>query len=270
MSHVSFEIQREPGTCPRCHVPSDRWRLSPRAEWTQTHCEPCERVREQEAQQQREQRDRARCELAEREAIACAVRMLDVRPKYAGSSLATFQIHGDPESRTKQGRMLQVARRYLAQWPTVEPVLVFQGAPGTGKGHVAWAIARELAGSYGVRAQVVKLADMVRRLRATWRGQGDEEKVLSFYRTLDLLVIDEVSSHAFYGQGVHQHLYDVIDNRLEFERPTILTSNETDAGLQSILRPALWDRLHDGGGVLDFGTASWRSRPHTPHPETPA
>lgn len=267
-----FDLQREAGECPRCRAPAGRWRFSPRSEWTQSHCEACEEILQATAELERSTRNRERDDAAQRERSARATRLLDVRPKYATATLGTFQIHGDADARAKQARMLQVARRYLGQWPRVEPVLVFQGSPGTGKGHIAWALARELAATAGVMARVVKLADLVRRLRATWRGQGDEEEVLASYRDLDLLVIDEVSSHAFYGQSVHQHLYDVIDHRIEFERPTIVTSNETDAGLQAILRPALWDRLHDGGGILDFGAASWRSRPEPSvvalHPDT--
>jgi DNA replication protein DnaC len=76
-----------------------------------------------------------------------------------------------------------------------------------------------------------------------------------------LQVIDEVSRHAFYGQSIHQHLYDVIDHRIEYRRPTILTTNEEDDGLEAILRPALLDRVKLHGGVLEFGNASYRARP---------
>lgn len=193
-----------------------------------------------------------------------ALAALEVRPKYRDVTLSTFRHHGTPADREAQARVLQVARRYLGCWPDVEPIFVFRGGPGTGKGHVAWSIAKELAEVHAARVEVVKLSDLVRRLRSGWgRAEGGEaeDRVLAHYRGLDLLILDEVSSHAFYGQNIHQHLYDVLDDRAEFQRPTILTSNETDAGLEAILRPALWDRLFDGGGILDFGSASWRSRP---------
>jgi DNA replication protein DnaC len=206
-----------------------------------------------------EARDHAAAKRADR-----ALAALEVRPKYRDVTLGTFRHHGTPEDRQHQARVLQIARRYLGSWPDVEPILVFRGGPGTGKGHVAWSIAKELAEVHAARVEVVKLSDLVRRLRSGWgRAEGGEaeDRVLAHYRGLDLLILDEVSSHAFYGQNIHQHLYDVLDDRAEFQRPTILTSNESDAGLEAILRPALWDRLFDGGGILDFGSASWRSRP---------
>ena len=187
---------------------------------------------------------------------------LSVPTLYEPVTLENFAFHGSPAERTVQGRILQIARRYLGAWPQVETLLVFRGDPGTGKGHIAWAIAKEIVRQFGGTARVVKLAQLVRELRATWRDGSPrtEEQVLADYRRLDLLVIDEVSRHAFYGQQIHQHLYDVIDDRIEQCAPTILTSNETAEGLEEILRPALWNRLEGAGGIVNFGTASWRSR----------
>jgi len=145
----------------------------------------------------------------------------------------------------------------------VTSLYVFQGPPGTGKGHVVWSLAKVIAGTHGATVAVVKCADLVRSIRASWRDPEAtaEEQVIARYRNLDFLVVDEVSRHAFYGQQIHQHLYDVLDYRIERRRPTILTSNEDDAGLGEILRPALADRLQGEGGVLEFGTESWRVRP---------
>jgi len=72
----------------------------------------------------------------------------------------------------------------------------------------------------------------------------------------DLLVVDEVSRHAFYGDNVSQHLYDVVNDRIEECRPVVLTSDESVAGIKAILGPALVDRLDGEGGTLEF---TWRS-----------
>lgn len=245
-----------------CGVVFTQHRFAATPWWLPRLCEGCTAQTELEDRLARAQLAEAAARGREAERLARAATTLNVRPKYAEATLGNFTLHGTAEDRAAQGRVLQIARRYLGRWPDVEPILVFRGAPGTGKGHIAWAIARDLAATHGAVVEVVKLADLVRRIRATWRGTGEtEEQVLDAYRSRDLLVLDEVSTHSFYGQNVHQHLYDVIDHRAEYQRPTILTSNETDDGLAAILRPALWDRLFDGGGILDFGTASWRSRP---------
>lgn len=261
MNHISSALPATRQHPCKCGTVITQTQSSIGGWWLPLHCAACDAkaqaaYAERLAQEKREGEERQRLARIDR-----AIRALEVPPKYADAALGTFRLHGDRENRDAQGRVLQIARRYMGNWPDVEPILVFRGAPGTGKGHIAWSIAHELVRAHGAMTQVVKLADLVRRLRATWRHKGEtEDEVLDFYRRQEFLVLDEVSTHAFYGQNVHQHLYDVLDHRAEYNRPTILTSNETDEGLQAILRPALWDRLFDGGGILDFGTASWRSR----------
>ena len=64
-----------------------------------------------------------------------------------------------------------------------------------------------------------------------------------------------------YGTKVQQHLYDIVDDRLEHHRPTILTSNEDAEGISEILGPALMSRLSGAGGIIRFPSLDWRSRP---------
>jgi len=224
---------------------------------TPSRCPACLR-----AQTEREEvRERERRATAEATSRAGRLAELAVPPLYGEVSLDAFRLHGDRGAQARQVTALRIARRYLAAWPAVETLLLFQGSPGTGKGHIAWSLAKGVVAEHGGSARVVKLARLIRDLREPWRSKegAGEERRLRAYRVPDLLVIDEVSRHAFYGQSVQQHLYDVLDDRLEHQRPTILTTNETDAGVAEILGPALLDRLQGSGGVVRFGEASWRT-----------
>lgn len=232
--------------CPQCiQLDEDRER-DRRAAWE------AERAR-----REREERQLSR----ERRAHWC-LEQLAVPALYDGVSLDTWELHGTEEDQRRQQRMRSAGLRYLEEWPNPSHrILVLRGAPGTGKGHWAWSVAQALA-AHGEAVQVVKLSNLIRELRRSWRSKDaeSEEATLAKYRSLDLLVIDEVSRHAFYGEQIHQHLYDVIDDRLEHLRPTIITSNEEHESLAEILRPALWSRVHGNGGVLEFGTADYRRR----------
>lgn len=233
--------------------------------WTLTHpmrCESCQERAEAAlsramAEKQDDRDDHLR-ELSARR-VQVAVDTLAVPPLYVGVTLDGFVLHGSATDQARQGRILQLGRRYVANWPEVEAVVLLRGGPGTGKGHWSWAVAQVLA-THGVRTAVVKLADLIRELRASWRDReaASEAAVLARYRSVDLLVLDELSRHAFYGERIHQHLYDVLDYRIEYKRPTILTSNEDDAGIEEILRPALVSRLMGNGQVMEFGTADYR------------
>lgn len=179
---------------------------------------------------------------------------LNVPPLYADATLESFVT--DTPDRLRVHRR---AAQYVAAWPDAPLLTVFRGGFGTGKGHLAWAICKQVTATD--RCRVVKLSDMIRDLRARWNSdEGDSEDArLTRYRTYGLLVIDEVSRHSFYGQP-HQHLYDILDHRLEACRPTILTSNESEQGLADILQGATWDRLSGHGGIIDFGADSYRRR----------
>lgn len=226
-------------------------------------CPGCraERERKREGERRELQRD-----LASRRAATDRQERLEalaVPPLYEHATLATFESHGSPADQETQERVRRIAARYLGSWPLVEMVLVFHGGTGSGKGHLAWSIAKALVETADARVEVVKLPGLIRKLRDTWRTDSGAtyDQVLGRYWSLDLLVIDEVSRHAFYGQQIHQHLYDIIDYRVEQLRPTILTSNEDGPGLTEILGPALVSRLEGAGGLIDFGTADYRRRP---------
>lgn len=199
---------------------------------------------------------------------ADALAAIDVPLLYRDATLETFQFHGPPDDQRRQARVIQLARRYLGTWPSRQSietlgrfpvVTIFRGAPGSGKGHVAWAIAKPVAVEYAGRVVFTTLADCVRDLRETWRSDSDasEKQRLYRYRKADLLIIDEVSRHSFYGEPT-QHLYSLVAYREERLLPTILTTNESVEDLAGILGAAVESRAAGWSGVWDFGSADYR------------
>lgn len=227
--------------------------------WLPTACPACERL-EDAARIAREAEERG---IAERQR---RLAMLDVPLLYRDVTLDSFKLHGDGGDRQKQTRVLQLARRYIAEWGERQnfdsrfaQVVIFRGPPGTGKGHVAWSIAMAVVSTYGDGALVNTLADCVRDLRAAWRSSEGptEAERLRRYRSVDLLVIDEVSRHAFYGEPT-QHLYDLVAWREQRLLPTIITTNESADDLAKLIGPALESRAAGWSGVWDFGQADFR------------
>lgn len=202
-----------------------------------------------------EERFRQRCQ--ERYAA------LAVPKVFAGVTRHTLRPWG---SKTQQGKIARAGSVGLRIVGDITggiaplPLVAFLGGPGTGKTMLAWGIAIDLTRDFGHTAKVVRLSALVRDLRGAWgsREGPSEEERLRKYLTPDYLAIDEVSRHAFYGAQIHQHLYDVINSRLEDEKITVLTSNESEAGLAEILGPALMSRLMLGG-IVDFGTEDYRN-----------
>jgi DNA replication protein DnaC len=185
--------------------------------------------------------------------------MLEVPTIYRDANLANYRYHGSAADREKQGRVHQLALRYIAQWPMVPAVIVMRGGYGTGKGHMTYAIAKQLVNEHGAKVAIEVLPDIIRDLREAWNNRDGESEArrLARYRDYDLLVIDEVSKHAFYGDPV-RHLYDLVAHREKWGRPTILTSNETPLALTELLGPALTSRAVGSSGLWEFGDADYR------------
>jgi DNA replication protein DnaC len=253
-------FQARDDTCPDCGVASQATRFVRGAEedaqkpWTRHRCGDCSTREETRARADHE-RDMQASKL--REHLAA----LAVPPLYAGATLETFRLTGDEQNRALQTRTLQLARRFVGSWPEVPMIVVCLGVPGSGKGHVVWAIGRALIEAHGASVRVAVLSDVIRDLREAWGAREDgglsEAQRLAKYRGADLLVIDEVSRHAFYGQP-QQHLYDLVAWReLQF-KPTILTTNETGESLAEFLGPALSSRALGWGQPWAFGTVDYR------------
>ena len=128
--------------------------------------------------------------------------------------------------------------------------LILAGPAGTGKTMLACAAILALCGR-GKRAQYVKIGDMIRRIRASWRSEGGETEleILRELRSADLLVVDEIGVQ--YGtEGEAVHTFDVFDGRYQDMRPTIVITNCTPEELQRFLDARVIDRLRENGGRM--------------------
>jgi DNA replication protein DnaC len=266
-------LEKRTGECGNCHhdLSQTKWGNI----WMPLYCEPCyatlEAARENQERADKEAERRTR-----------ALDSLDIPLLYQDATLDTFEIahrlttgdalaiHERAQQIEKQARVLQLARRYLGLWEERRDrdkrfefphIAIFAGEPGTGKGHIAWAIARAVAVCHGDTVKFAVLSDAIRDIREAWKqraGEGPSERArLEAYRRPQLLIIDEVSKHAFHGEP-SQHLYDLVAWREQRLQPTIITTNEKSKDLASLLGPALVSRAKGWGGVWDFGEADYR------------
>lgn len=178
-----------------------------------------------------------------------------IPPRFQDRTLESYRAESEG-----QARALRVAQSYAERFDEALAVgrcLTFVGKPGTGKTHLACAIARRVMQD-GRTALFVSVSDLIRSVRATWgkKTGKTEEDVLNAYTAVDLLVIDEVGAQ--YGSEAEQvTLFEVIDRRYKNLRPMIVLSNlpvQSDDPDQPTLKAFLgdrgFDRLREGGGRL--------------------
>lgn len=138
--------------------------------------------------------------------------------------------------------------------------LLFVGTVGTGKTHLACAVAREFIDA-GHTALYIRVADLISLVRETWRpdSKKTERKVYKELSEYDLLVLDEVGVQA--GTENEQNiLLNVISARNENMRPMILMSNLTPKQVGEALGERSYDRIREAGRVVKFTWESYRGK----------
>ena len=91
---------------------------------------------------------------------------------------------------------------------------------------------------------------LLREIRETWGMLGARESgVLGRLIERDLLILDEVDMQ-FGGDAELLRLFDVLNDRYEALRPTVLASNLSVEALPGCLGARLMDRLRENGGVV--------------------
>lgn len=220
--------------------------------WKQPICRNCQTVLDQ-AVAEDEARD------VREESLSSRLHVLEVPPLYGDVSFDSFKYHGDAENQELQHSLINACRRFVTEWPDVPSVVLFMGGAGTGKGHLAWSIAKAIITDQGEAVRFVSLPDLIRELREGWSNPAAEPEslVLEHYREPPLLIIDEVSRHAYYGEPT-PHLYHLINYRLNWKRPTILTTNEDADGLREALSGPLLSRIEGERAIWDFGNVDYR------------
>lgn len=139
--------------------------------------------------------------------------------------------------------------------------LIFIGACGTGKNMLAAILCQEVVKQEksAIHTTIFKL---IRAIKDSWRRDSEktEEKVINSFSDPDLLVIDEIGVQ--FGSDTEKlYLTEIINNRYENRKPTILISNLNLDELESVLGTRIIDRFYEGkSAILKFTWESYRRR----------
>lgn len=207
-----------------------------------TECPDCARDRQSKVEQEEQHRERER-RMSER--VASLLGRAAIPSRFAGKSLDDYRAETEP-----QQRVLAACREYAETFPErLEDgrCLVMLGPPGTGKTHLAAAIACEVIRRHRLSAVYSTVSEAVRRIKDNWTTREmAESAIIETFAGPSLLVLDEIGMG--WGSDTELlYLFEIVNARYQAKKPTIIAGNIERENVRSCLGDRVADRLNEAG-----------------------
>lgn len=223
-------------------------KLSVSEDWPQVSCPACNKAQDaKRAADEEAKAVKAERELRERR-IATYVQRSGIPKRFAAKTFQNLTVD-DQTSGLRVERCKRYADDFAARQALGQGI-VMCGVTGTGKTHLACAIAHRVIDS-GRSAVYVTASEAFRMVKDTYRKGSDrtERDVLAHFTAPALLVLDEIGVQ--YGSDTELNiLFDIVNKRYENLLPTILISNLSLENLEKYAGARVIDRMKEGGGLL--------------------
>lgn len=218
-------------------------------------CPKCREIKREAAQAESDRIERKQREYQFRIAVGDA----GIPQRFRDRTLETYSAETE-----KQARILAFCRSYAGEFAEVAKTgrnILMLGLPGTGKTHLSIGIALEIMRD-GRTSVFTTASRLLRSIKDTYSKQSaiTESQAIAVFTKCDLLIVDEVGVQRG-SEYEKDMLFDVINERYENLRPTIILSNLTTEEIRVYLGDRVYDRLRENGGkAFVFDWDSYRGK----------
>lgn len=190
-----------------------------------------ERLKQEQERQERYQRQQAR--------INKLLGESGIGKRFQQRVFATFKT--DTPARKKS---FQVAKEYADNFAIHMQDgtgLYIEGTNGTGKTHLAAAIAMQLMTEQKISCICKTAGDLLLDIKSAFDGDSvNEKQVLQIYKDVPLLIVDDLGKEQCTDWSIST-LYSILNDRYEKMLPTIITTNYNSDDLVRALTPKGYD-----------------------------
>lgn len=204
-----------------------------------TYCPQC--VADRAEKQRKMDEDQERYKFEQR------VKDSEIPERFKDRTLASYQATSEG-----QKKALAFCEDYASSFSTIRKTgrsAIFLGKPGTGKTHLAIGIGLEVLRQKQGLVMFTSASRLLRRIKDSYRkgSHESEREAYAVFTTCELLIIDEIGIQ-FGTEYEKNTLFDVINERYENLRPTILLSNLAMDEVKGYLGDRTFDRMRENGG----------------------
>ena len=181
--------------------------------------------------------------------------------RFQGKTLKNYQL-SSPEQIEVFNGVVAFLNEFKAPQGHSGRCMTMLGNTGTGKSHLACAVALCVIKRYGGTARFSSVSEINRLVRESksYNAKYSETEIIEAFGNYTLLIIDEVGIQS--GTDAESRaLFDVINARYQNMNPTIFISNLNKDQFKAALGERIYDRIKEGGGViLGFDWDSYRGK----------
>ena len=224
---------------------------------------------DRQAAEEARQEEEAKRRRAMRQRVEKLLGQSGIKKRFRQRTFPNF--HTDTPGRKKN---YGIAKEYADNWAYHQAKgdgLYIEGTNGTGKTHLAAAIALQLIHE-GVPVICKTSSDLLLDIKKSFDGDGIRESgVLDIYKRVDLLIIDDLGKEQCSDWSMST-LYSILNDRYEDMKPTIVTTNYNADALVAALTPkgfdntkivAIISRLREVSTVMTMAWADIRGKEET-------